>query len=87
MTRFARSPVGALFGAPGHGYEDLTTERFPSSQYIMVGAGLMGLLAAARTAAVMATFEGVTAITAQATCPHGHGGPRARTGGPGAVGR
>jgi ABC-2 type transport system permease protein len=51
MAGFAKSPVGALFGGPGHGYDDLTIERFLASQYglyIMVGAGLMGLLTVTR---------------------------------------
>jgi ABC-2 type transport system permease protein len=51
IAGFAKSPVGALFGGPGHGYDDLTIERFLASQYglyIMVGAALMGLLTVTR---------------------------------------
>lgn len=51
IAGFARSPVGALFGGPGHGYDNLTIERFLAGQYglyIMVGAGLMGLLTVVR---------------------------------------
>ncbi|OCC11571.1 ABC transporter permease [Streptomyces sp. PTY087I2] len=51
LTAFSSSPVGALFGGPGFGYEALTLERFLASQYglyIIVGAGLMGLLTITR---------------------------------------
>lgn len=51
MAGFAASPVGALFGGPGYGYDALTIERFVASQYglyILVGAALMGLLTVTR---------------------------------------
>lgn len=51
MAGFASSPVGALFGGPGLGYDNLTIERFLASQYglyILLGAALMGLLTVTR---------------------------------------
>ncbi len=51
MAGFAKSPVGALFGGPAYGYDDLTIERFVASQYglyILLGAALMGLLTVTR---------------------------------------
>lgn len=51
MAGFASTPVGALFGGPGLGYDNLTIERFLASQYglyILLGAALMGLLTVTR---------------------------------------
>jgi ABC-2 type transport system permease protein len=51
MAGFATTPVGALFGGPGLGYDNLTIERFLASQYglyILLGAALMGLLTVTR---------------------------------------
>ncbi|MEO3928492.1 ABC transporter permease [Micromonosporaceae bacterium B7E4] len=51
LTGFSESPVGALFGGPGFGYDELTVERFLVGQYglyMLVGAGLMGLLTVVR---------------------------------------
>lgn len=51
LTSFTSSPAGALFGGPGFGFDQLTLERFLVGQYglyILVGAGLMGLLTVVR---------------------------------------
>lgn len=51
LAGFARSPVGALFGGPGFGYDDLNTERFLAGQYglyLLLGAAVMGLLTVTR---------------------------------------
>ncbi|MCT2583133.1 ABC transporter permease [Actinophytocola gossypii] len=51
LSAFSASPVGALFGGPGFGFDDLTLERFLAGQYglyIVLGAGLMGLLTVVR---------------------------------------
>jgi ABC-2 type transport system permease protein len=51
MAGFASTPVGALFGGPALGYDNLTIERFLASQYglyILLGAALMGLLTVTR---------------------------------------
>ncbi|GLI27693.1 exporter of polyketide antibiotics [Agromyces rhizosphaerae] len=48
---FTASPVGALLGGPGFGYDDLTLDRFLVSQYglyLITGAGLMGILTVMR---------------------------------------
>ncbi len=51
LTAFTSSPAGALFGGPGFGFDDLTIERFLAGQYglyVLLGAGLMGLLTVVR---------------------------------------
>ncbi|MDY7086635.1 MAG: ABC transporter permease [Actinomycetota bacterium] len=51
LTAFTSSPAGALFGGPGFGFDDLTIERFLAGQYglyVIIGAGLMGLLTVVR---------------------------------------
>ncbi|MFB6396603.1 ABC transporter permease [Polymorphospora lycopeni] len=51
IATFAASPMGALLGGPGYGYDDLTMERFLVGQYglyVIVGAGLMSLLTVVR---------------------------------------
>ncbi|MFF5217350.1 ABC transporter permease [Micromonospora sp. NPDC000442] len=51
LTAFTSSPAGALFGGPGFGFDDLTIERFLAGQYglyVLIGAGLMGLLTVVR---------------------------------------
>ncbi|WP_218004404.1 ABC transporter permease [Microtetraspora niveoalba] len=51
MAGFSGSPIGALFGGPGYGYDALTIERFLAGQYglyILVGAGLMSVLTVTR---------------------------------------
>lgn len=51
LTAFSESPAGALFGGPGFGYDELSIERFLAGQYglyMLVGAGLMGLLTVIR---------------------------------------
>ncbi|MDG4791140.1 ABC transporter permease [Micromonospora sp. WMMD1102] len=51
LTAFSDSPVGALFGGPGFGYDELSIERFLAGQYglyLLLGAGLMGLLTVVR---------------------------------------
>lgn len=51
LSAFTGSPAGALFGGPGFGFDQLTVERFLAGQYglyIIIGAGLMGLLTVVR---------------------------------------
>ncbi|MEU5554381.1 ABC transporter permease [Micromonospora sp. NPDC047793] len=51
LTAFTSSPAGALFGGPGFGFDDLTVERFLAGQYglyVIIGAGLMGMLTVVR---------------------------------------
>lgn len=51
LSEFSGTPVGAMFGGPGFGFDDLTLERFLVGQYglyIITGAGLMGLLTVVR---------------------------------------
>ncbi|MGC5051596.1 ABC transporter permease [Micromonospora sp. DT48] len=51
LTAFSSSPVGAVFGGRGFGFDELTIERFLAGQYglyVALGAGLMGLLTVVR---------------------------------------
>ncbi|WP_432050974.1 ABC transporter permease [Verrucosispora sp. NA02020] len=51
LTAFTSSPAEALFGGPGFGFDDLTVERFLAGQYglyVIIGAGLMGMLTVVR---------------------------------------
>ncbi|QOC91358.1 ABC transporter permease [Micromonospora craniellae] len=51
LTAFTSSPAGALFGGPGFGFDHLTVERFLAGQYglyVIIGAGLMGMLTVVR---------------------------------------
>ncbi|MBU7597948.1 ABC transporter permease [Streptomyces sp. P38-E01] len=51
LTAFSESPAGALLGGPGFGFDALTIEKFLVGQYglyLLVGAGLMGILTVTR---------------------------------------
>lgn len=51
LSTFSATPVGAMFGGPGFGFDALTLERFVVGQYglyIITAAGLMGILTIVR---------------------------------------
>jgi ABC-2 type transport system permease protein len=50
-SKFLTGPIGAVFGGPGYGAENLTIERFfvgEYSLYVMIGAALMSFLLVSR---------------------------------------
>lgn len=51
LATFAHTPIGALLGGPGIGFDNLTLERFLMGQYglyILIGASVLGILTIVR---------------------------------------
>ncbi|HEX2134272.1 MAG TPA: ABC transporter permease [Actinophytocola sp.] len=75
LTAFSASPAGALFGGPGFGFDELTIERFLAGQYglyIVVGAGLMGLLTVIRHTRVEESTGRAELVRANVVGRHAH---------------